>query len=103
LPHLQYYIENGVRRAVAARESGVQTIAAYLYDAGKKPQLIAVDLDDLHSPKSSISQSDRRYVRALKGMGSAQARAKVPPIDVQPLGDKGQKSTVPLAQVALDP
>src|SRR5436189_210701 len=100
---LQYYIENGVRRAVAARDSSVQTVAALLYEGGKKPQLITVNLDDLHSPKTSISQSDRRYVRALKGMGSAQARAKMPPIDVQLLGDKGQKSTVPLAQVALDP
>jgi hypothetical protein len=100
---LQYYIENGVRRAVAARESNVQQIPVYVYEIGKKPRLTMVDLDTLHSPKTVISQSDRRYVRALQGMASAQARAKVPPIDVQPLGEKGQKPTVPLAQVALDP
>jgi hypothetical protein len=80
----------------------LQQIAAYLYEAGKKPRLIVVDLDALHSPKTSISQSDRRYARALQGMGSAHARAKVPPIDVQPLGELGQKAAVPLAQVALD-
>jgi hypothetical protein len=100
---LQYYIENGVRRAVAARESGVAHIAAVLYESGKTPQLITVDLDVLHSPKTSISQSDRRYIRALKGMPTAQTRARVPPIDIQPLGEKGQKASVPLAKVALDP
>jgi len=36
-------------------------------------------------------------------MTSSQGRAKVPPIDVQLLGEKGQKSAVPLAQVTLDP
>ncbi|MBI3822231.1 MAG: hypothetical protein HY289_06070 [Planctomycetes bacterium] len=92
-----------MRRAVAARESNAQTISAYLYESGKKPRLIVIGLDALHSPKAFISLSDRRYVRALQGMASAQSRIKMPPIDVQPLGAKGQKTTVPLAQVALDP
>ncbi|MBM3994398.1 MAG: hypothetical protein FJ303_09640 [Planctomycetes bacterium] len=59
---LQYYIENGVRRAVAAREAGLKQIPAFLYEPGKQPQLITVDRDVLHSPKSSISQSHRRYL-----------------------------------------
>ena len=100
---MQYYIENGVRRAVAARESNMHEIAAYVYELRSKPRLILVSLDDLHSPKTSLSKSDRRYVRALKGMASVQSAANVPPIDVQPLGEKGQKAAVPLAQVTLDP
>jgi hypothetical protein len=84
-------------------EAKVQIISALLHEVGKKPRQIVVDLDALHSPKPSISQSDLRYLRALKGMATAQSRAKMPPIDLQPLGVKRQKKTVPLSQVALDP
>jgi hypothetical protein len=100
---LQYYIEGGVRRAVAARESGLTAISAFLYETGKPQQLIVASLTDLHSPKTSVSQSDWRYRRAARGMASVLGRAKMPPIDLQPLGEKGQPSTVPLAQVTLDP
>jgi len=100
---MDYYIENGVRRSVAAREAQLSAIWAVLHESGKPPTLILVKLEELHSPKTSISRSDPRFVRAMKGMGSPQTRAKIPPIDVQILGETGQKTTVPLSQVVLDP
>jgi len=62
-----------------------------------------VKLDQLHSPKASISRLDQRhnYSALEAAMGTAQGRAKMPPIDVQPLGLPGQAVSVPLAQVAV--
>ena len=100
---MDYYIENGVRRSVAAREAGLTTIMATLHEPGKPPTVVQVALDELHSPKKSISQSDPRFVRALQGMASPVGRMKMPSIDVQRLGEKGQAATVPLTQVVLDP
>jgi hypothetical protein len=100
---MEYYIEDGVRRAVAAREAKLQGILASLFESGKPPTTILVKLDQLHSPKASISQSAPRYVSVVKGMSSPQGRARMPEIHLQPMGEPGQKSTVPLAQVALDP
>jgi hypothetical protein len=100
---LQYYIEDGVRRAVAAREQGLTRILAKLFEQGQPPRLILAPIGDLHSPKTSISQSDARYLQAVQGMASARGRAKMQEILLQPLGEKGQKATVPLAKVGLDP
>jgi hypothetical protein len=100
---LQYYIEGGVRRAVAAREAGLAKIHAYLHEDGQPTRFILADLADLHSPKTSISKSDWRYRRALKGMAAALGRSKMPPVNLQPMGQKGQTASVPLAQVTLDP
>jgi len=100
---VEYFIENGVRRSVAAREHKLSTILANLHEPGKPPALILVRIEDLHSPKDSISQSDPRYINVLHGMSSPQARTKMLAIDVQPLGQSGQQSSVPLTQVKLDP
>ena len=100
---LQYYIEGGVRRAVAARELGLLTISATLHEDGMPSIPVTINISDLFSPKASISRSDARYVKVLRGMSSPQTRALVPAIDVQPLSVPNQTSSVPLSQVTLDP
>ena len=100
---LQYYIEAGVRRAVAARELGLPTISAILHEDGKPSTPVTVNISDLFSPKASISRSDARYVKVLGGMSSPRTRALVPAIDIQPLSVPKQTSSVPLSQVTLDP
>jgi hypothetical protein len=61
-----FYIHNGVRRALAAREAGQRTIGALILRPGKTPAL-------------------RRRI----------------PIEVEPLGERGQSRSVPLAEVKL--
>src|SRR5437870_5138250 len=100
---MDWYIEGGVRRAVAARESGVSKILAVIFEENKPPRKALVSLNELNSPKRSISASDPRYLRALQGMSTRAGRAKMPPIDVQPLGEPGQSASIPLDQVKLDP
>jgi hypothetical protein len=99
----EYFIEEGVRRAVAAREAGVTKIFAVVHEPGHPPKKMAVNIDALHSPKAAISASDPRYLKAAQGMQTALARAGVPPIDVQLLGEPGQPRSIPLSQVRLDP
>jgi len=99
----EYYILNGVHRAVAARENGLRVILATLFVDGLSPQLITVPLDQLHSPKSTISRSDphRNYSSVEKAMSSAIGRSRIPAIEIEPLGSPGQSGSVPLAQVVL--
>src|SRR5262245_41672017 len=100
-----YYIKDGVHRAVAARQNGLKRIPAVLYEAGKTPRTVYVALDELHSPKSSISRSDPRhnYPTLEEAMGTPLGRSKVPPISLQPLGEPGQGPSVPLGQVTINP
>jgi hypothetical protein len=102
----QFYIADGVHRAVAARENGLLLLPARLVVQGQADRLIYVCPDQLHSPKTSISMkvTSRRNYRALKAALSTLAgRAKVSPIEVQPLGAPGQTASVPLAQVQILP
>ena len=100
----QYYIVDGVHRAVAARENGLRLIAARLVIQGQPDQLIYLSQDQLHSPKASISRtvtSRRNYPALEAAMATPGGRAVIPPIEVQPLGASGQTSSVPLAQVQI--
>jgi hypothetical protein len=100
----QYYIADGVHRAVAARENGLRLIAARLVIQGQPDQLIYVSPDQLHSPKMSISRtvtSRRNYPALEAAMATPAGRAAVPAIEVQPLGAPGQTASVPLAQVQI--
>jgi hypothetical protein len=99
----EYFIEEGVRRAVAAREADLTKILAIVHEPGQPPKKMTVQIDALYSPKASVRASDLRYQKAFQGMQSAQGRAKIPPIDVQFLGDPGQPRSIPLHQVQLDP
>ena len=100
----QYYIADGVHRAVAARENGLLILRARLVIQGQPDQLIDVSPDQLHSPKVSISRkvTSRRNYPALEAvMASPVGSAAVPPIELQPLGAPSQTGSVPLAQVQI--
>jgi hypothetical protein len=100
----QYYIADGVHRAVAARQNNLALIQAWLVIQGQPDQLVYVRPDQLHSPKASISRtvtSRRNYPALEAAMATPAGRAAVPPIEVQPLGALGQTAAVPLAQVRI--
>jgi hypothetical protein len=99
----QYYIAEGVRRSVAAREAGLKVIRAILRQPGQLDRIVYVSPDQLHSPKHSISASDPRYQRAAAGMATPAGRSAMPPIEIEPLGAAGQTSSIPLKDVQLDP
>jgi len=99
----QYYIAEGVRRSVAAREAGMKLIRAILHEPGQPDRIVYVAPDQLHSPKRSISASDPRYQRAAQGMATAAGRNAMPPIEIEPLGSAGQTGSIPLQNVQLDP
>jgi hypothetical protein len=100
-----FYIEDGVHRAVAARQIGLTAIPAVLYEAGQPPKTVSVPLDQLHSPKASIRLSDPRhnYPALEAAMRTPLGRSRIPPISIQPLGAPGQTQSIPLDQVTIDP
>lgn len=95
----QYFIEQGVRRSVAAREAGLKDVPARIHEPGSPPLLARVALDQLHSPKPFILR-DHRHIRNTE-YPTLVLKTEPPPIDVQPLGQPGQGKTTPLMQVAL--
>jgi hypothetical protein len=95
----QYYIQQGVRRAVAAREAGLTEIPARLVEAGKPDMMLRVALTQLHSPKRQIAR-DYRYIRDSE-YPTQVLKTEPPPIAIEPLGAPGQSSAIPLAQVLL--
>ena len=100
----EYYIEAGVHRAVAAREAGLTEIRAVLYVPYQPPQHLSVPLDRLHSSRRSVvgHTTRRRDLPGLiRAMADPVARAKVPEIAIQRLGEQGQPSTIPLADVGI--
>jgi hypothetical protein len=102
----QYYIADGVHRAVAARENQLAAIPARLVIQGQQDQPILVRLDQLHSPKPSICRAvtaRRNYPALESAMATAKGRAAVPAIEVQPFGVPGQSASIPLAQVQIVP
>jgi hypothetical protein len=102
----QYYIADGVYRAVAARENGLLLFPARLVAQGYADRFIYVSPDQLHSPKASISRSvtSRRNYSALEAaLATPAGRAAVPPIEIQMLGAPGQTASVPLPQVQIIP
>jgi hypothetical protein len=94
-----YYIKEGVRRAVAAREAGMPDIPARIIEAGKPDVLVRIALDQLYSPKRVILR-DVRYIRHTE-YPTVVLKTEPPPIDVEPLGAPQQSSAVPLSQVLL--
>jgi len=101
---MDFYIEDGVHRAVAARENGLRAIMVILYEPGQPPRQMLVTLDCLYSPRTSISRSDRRHnFPALElAMGTVAGRMRMPAIGIQPLGIAGQTASVPLARVTIN-
>ena len=99
----QYFICEGVRRCVAAREAGFRLMKATLVVAGRPDRALFVPLASLHSPKLSTSGSHDRYDDVRRALLTVQGRLKLTPIEIQPLGVPGQKRSIPLADVRLDP
>jgi hypothetical protein len=81
-----FYIHNGVRRALAAREAGQRTIGALVLRPGKPPVLRRLP------PKKRV-ELDARFQRIRPPIRN--------PIEVEPLGARGQSRSVPLAEVKL--
>jgi hypothetical protein len=103
---MDYYVESGVRRCVAARELGLQQFLARLHEPGQLPRILVVQLAELHSQKPEIV-ADQRYRDVLQALSTAQGRASMArysPIDIQILGaDPSQAPTTPLKDVQLLP
>jgi hypothetical protein len=89
----QYYISDGVRRSLAARESNISFVRALLKREGMPDQFTQVHLDQLHSPKASIDLGDARFRPTLT--------PNYTPIEIEPLGLPGQSQTVPLLDVEI--
>ena len=102
-----YYIEDRVYRAVALRENGIHSsIPAILFVSGKAPRRIQVRLDQLYSPRATVSRtpSRRRNFPALQAwLATAAGRAKMLPLHLQVLGEVGQSASLPLMQVQIVP
>ncbi len=95
----QYFILDGVRRAVAAREAGLADVPEIIFEPGKSKVTKRMVLNELHSPKTFIPR-DIRYIRNVE-YPTQILKTEPPPIFVEPLGLPGQGSTIPLLQVLL--
>ena len=98
-----FYLREGVRRAVAARELNFAVLPAWLVIAGRPDRLTFVSPQQLQSPRGHISASDPRYLKVLQGFSTPAGRARMPEIVIEPLGIKTQSGSIPLKQVRLDP
>lgn len=98
-----YYLADGVRRAIAAREGNISILPARLKAAGMPDRLMYVSLDQLYSPKKTASASDPRLIRVRQAMQTPAGRAKIPPLEIEILGAWGQSESIPLRDVVLTP
>ena len=94
-----YYIQQGVRRCVAARDAGNSDIPAILFEPGQPPVQMQVSLHQLYSPKRFVLR-DARYIRDIE-YPTRVLQTVPPPIEIEPLGAPRQTSSIPLAQVRL--
>jgi hypothetical protein len=93
-PTPQYYIQEGVRRSVAAREAGLTQVPATIFREGQAPVTTQVPLNQLFSPKPEIPL-DSRFL-------GIQPPIRVP-IILEQLGLPGQLPTVPISEVTIVP
>lgn len=98
-----FYIFDGVHRAVAARELRLIGVLATLHDEGSRPRLIVVDPARLYSPKSEIKRfyKNRDFHELVALMGTVEGRTRLRPIEVERLGNPGQTGSVPLVDVRI--
>jgi hypothetical protein len=57
-----YYNQEGVRRALVAREEGWTNIFATVHNDGRPDYLARIPLDELYSPKSFVPRDSRSIV-----------------------------------------
>jgi hypothetical protein len=95
----QYLIKAGVRRCVAAREAGLKDIPAIVIELGKPDVFVRIPLNQLYSSKAEILR-DYRYIRYTE-YPTLVLKTEPPPIHVEPLRRRAQKTSTPLSQVIL--
>jgi len=90
---VKFFIQSGVRRALACREAGRKTVPAVVYRPGQPPTFHRrMSLAKLCSPKATVER-DARFLRIVPPVDE--------PIEVEPLGERGQPRSVPLSKVRL--
>jgi hypothetical protein len=94
-----YYIKEGVRRSVAAREAGLTDIPAIIVEQGKADVQTRISLVQLYSPKSTVPR-DYRYIRYSE-YPTLVLKTEPPPVIVELLGLPGQAPSVPIFHVTL--
>ena len=88
----RYYIQSGVRRAVASQQRLLTEIPAIIYRSGRTPVNSRLNLSQLYSPKAEITR-DQRFIGIVPPIHT--------PIEVEPLGLPVQLPSVPVSQVRL--
>ena len=89
----RYYIQSGVRRALVSLAAGRKTIPAHVHREGRKPEYHArLKIDQLYTSKRTV-ECDLRFLRIVPPITD--------PIEVEPLGARGQSSAIPLAAVRV--
>ena len=86
-----YFIEDGVHRAIAAKNAGLAVIPAILFESGTAPRRVLVALSKLYSPRLTISRSDPRHNFTVleAAMRTVSGRMKIQPISIQVIGALG--------------
>ena len=95
----QYFILDGVRRAVARRTGGFADIAAIIETDGRPDVATRLKLDRLHSPKHEVERN-HRYIKWTE-YPTCVSKRDPPAISVELLDSPGQTAAIPLASVRL--
>lgn len=91
-PAPRYFVMNGVRRALACLMAELDSVPAVLYREGRSPLTFQVPLAWLYVPAN----------KATVPLNHRLLRIEPPilvPIEVEPLGRRGQPRSIPLASV----
>jgi len=102
----QFYIQDGVHRAVALHELGVRIIPGSVQELGKADVQVYAKPEQLHSPRQTVSRTPNGrhdLVAMLVWLSTAVGRNRMPDLILEPLGAPGQTFSVPLAQVRIVP
>jgi len=95
-----YFILEGVRRSVVAREAKATDIEARIIEAGKPDRIVRIALVDLYTTKSEIPR-DIRYIRDCE-YPSLVLGTDPPPIDLAPVYHVKRLAVLtPIANVRL--
>jgi hypothetical protein len=99
----EFYISDGVNRAVAARELGLIGVLGILHEEGIPDRTILVEVSQLHSPRREIRRQykGRDFQEHLQVMATAEGRLTIRPTEIERLGVVGQTGSVPLADVRV--
>lgn len=93
-----YFIQDGVRRAIASFAAGRSDITAIIYEDGQPPYSARIPLSSLQSPKSSVARDPRYTNVEFKIMTLGR---ELDPIAVEPLGVMGQPKSIPVSVVQV--